>query len=148
MLSAIKATVKGGVGKLRERPQQRGIARGRAWPALRRTTWRPDIRAAVIATSRVNLHRKLMALALKADLYPLAVNIDCVLYASSGPSPLDVLPYTPDGKSLAGGFRLGVSPGMVKHEGTRELLWAAQLMDAGTNPARLVKGPDAVWDGE
>lgn len=148
VLSAIKATVKGGVGKLRERPQQRGIARGAAWPALRRTTWNPHIRAMLIATANANNHRKIMALALKAGLYPLAVNVDCILYASSGPSPLDVLPYDGAGKPLPGGFRLGVSPGMVKHEGTRELMWAAQLMDQGRNPARLVKGPDAVWDGE
>ncbi|WP_328806822.1 telomere-associated protein Tap [Streptacidiphilus fuscans] len=148
VLSAIKATVKGGVGKLRERPQQRGTARGAAWPALRRTTWNPHIRATLIATANANNHRKIMNLALKAGLYPLAVNVDCVLYASSGSSPLDVLPHDQAGKPLPGGFRLGVSPGMVKHEGTRELVWAAQLLDEGRNPARLVKGPDALWDGE
>ncbi len=148
VLSAIKATVKGGVGKLRERPQQRGTARGTAWPALRRTTWNPHIRGTLIATANANNHRKIMNLALKADLYPLAVNVDCVLYASTGPSPLDVLPYDAAGKPLPGGFRLGVSPGMVKHEGTRELVWAAQLMDESRNPARLVKGGDAFWDGE
>jgi hypothetical protein len=73
---------------------------------------------------------------------------DCAVYASSGPSPLDFLPYDAAGKPLPGGFRLGVSPGMVKHEGTQELLWAAQLLDQGHNPARHIKGGDAVADGE
>jgi hypothetical protein len=50
-----------------------------------------------------------------------------------------VLPRTEDGKPLPGGFRLGVSPGMVKHEGTRPFLWAAELLDAGDNPARHIK---------
>ena len=59
VLAAIKATVKGGVGKLRERPQGRHYKQGERWPALERPTWRPDIRAAVISKARVNMHRKL-----------------------------------------------------------------------------------------
>ncbi|MFF7359153.1 hypothetical protein ACFZA1_42210 [Streptomyces filipinensis] len=46
-----------------------------------------------------------------------------VVYPSPGPSPLDVLPHTPEGKPLPGGFRLGISPGMVKHQGTQTVLW-------------------------
>ncbi|MFC1435569.1 helix-turn-helix domain-containing protein [Streptacidiphilus sp. N1-3] len=151
VLSAIKATVKGGIGKLRERPQGAKHKPGEPWPALRRPSWRPDIRAAVIASARVNMHRKIMALALKADLYPIAVLSDCAVYPSAGPSPLDFLPHAADGKPLPGGFRLGVSPGMVKHEGTQALLgWAVPLMDQGHNPARHIKGGghDAFLDGE
>ncbi|MFJ7208417.1 telomere-associated protein Tap [Streptomyces sp. NPDC098789] len=147
VLSAIKATVKGGIGKLRERPQGAGYRPGEAWPALERPTWRPDIRAAVISTARVNMHRKMRKLA-TADLYPVAVLSDCAVYLSNGPSPLDFLPRTPDGKPLPGGFRLGVSPGMVKHEGTQPLLWAVGLLDEGHNPARHIKGHDAAADGE
>ncbi|MEU4684925.1 telomere-associated protein Tap [Streptomyces xinghaiensis] len=139
VLSAVKATVKGGIGKLRERPQGRGHRPGQRWPALERPTWRPDIRAAVIASARVNMHRKMRKLAEGAGLYPVAVLSDCAVYLSDGPSPLDVLPRTPDGAPLPGGFRLGVNPGMVKHEGTRPLLWAAELLDAGHNPARHIK---------
>ncbi|MBA3654377.1 MAG: hypothetical protein H0W70_09310, partial [Actinobacteria bacterium] len=40
VLSAIKATVKGGVGKLRERPQGKHYNEGETWPALSRPTWR------------------------------------------------------------------------------------------------------------
>ncbi|MFD8145233.1 telomere-associated protein Tap [Streptomyces sp. NPDC059708] len=148
VLSAIKSTVKGGIGKLRERPQGAGYRSGEAWPALERPTWRPDIRAAVISTARVNMHRKMQKLATGAGLYPIAVLSDCAVYLSDGPGPLDFLPRTPEGKPLPGGFRLGVSPGMVKHEGTQPLLWAVQLLDEHLNPARHIKGHDAAADGE
>ncbi|MFF5448487.1 telomere-associated protein Tap [Streptomyces sp. NPDC012888] len=148
VLSAIKATVKGGIGKLRERPQGASYRPGEPWPALERPTWRPDIRAAVISTARVNMHRKMLKLANAADLHPIAVLSDCAVYLSDGPSPLDFLPRTPDGKPLPGGFRLGVSPGMVKHEGTQSLLWAVGLLDEHHNPARHIKGHDAAADGE
>lgn len=155
VLSAIKSTVKGGIGKLRERPQGTSYTFGERWPALERPTWRPDIRAAVIAAARVNMHRKLLKTALAAQqapapaghlmlaedaLIPVALLSDCAVYLSDGPSPLDVLPHTADGKPAPGTFRLGVSPGMVKHEGTQELLWAVQLLDEGLNPARHIKG--------
>ncbi|MGW1775831.1 telomere-associated protein Tap [Streptomyces sp. NPDC002104] len=148
VLSAIKSTVKGGIGKLRERPQGAGYRPGESWPALERPTWRPDIRAAVISTARVNMHRKMQKIATAADLHPIAVLSDCAVYLSDGPSPLDFLPRTPEGKPLPGGFRLGVSPGMVKHEGTQPLLWAVQLLDERHNPARHIKGHDAAADGE
>ncbi|MFG2753586.1 telomere-associated protein Tap [Streptomyces xanthophaeus] len=148
VLSAIKSTVKGGIGKLRERPQGSGYRPGEPWPALERPTWRPDIRAAVIATARVNMHRKMQKLAATAGLHPIAVLSDCAVYLSDGPSPLDFLPRTPEGKPLPGGFRLGVSPGMVKHEGTQPLLWAVQMLDERHNPARHIKGHDAAADGE
>jgi hypothetical protein len=61
---------------------------------------------------------------------------------------LDFLPHTPDGRPLPGGFRLGVSPGMVKHEGTQDLMWAVKMLDQGHNPARHIKGTDAAADGE
>ncbi|MFG2562831.1 telomere-associated protein Tap [Streptomyces sp. NPDC048496] len=163
VLSAIKSTVKGGIGKLRERPQGTGYKFGERWPALERSTWRPDIRAAVISAARVNMHRKVVKTALAAQsapapaghlmlgedsLLPIALLSDCAVYLSDGPSPLDVLPHTADGKPAPGTFRLGVSPGMVKHEGTQELLWAVRMLDEGHNPARHIKGTDAAIDGE
>ncbi|MGW3661049.1 telomere-associated protein Tap [Streptomyces sp. NPDC005151] len=163
VLSAIKSTVKGGIGKLRERPQGTGYKFGERWPALERSTWRPDIRAAVISAARINMHRKVVKTALATQtapapaghlmlgedaLLPIALLSDCAVYLSDGPSPLDVLPHTADGKPAPGTFRLGVSPGMVKHEGTQELLWAVQMLDEGHNPARHIKGTDAAIDGE
>ncbi|MGW7007774.1 telomere-associated protein Tap [Streptomyces sp. NPDC054933] len=146
VLSAIKSTVKGGIGKLRERPQGRHYTDGDRWPALERPTWRPDIRAAVISKARVNMHRKMLNTAKATGQYPLAVLSDCVVYASGGPSPLDFLPRTPDGKPLPGSFRLGPTPGLAKLEGVQEMAWAVDLMEQGYNPARHVKGGDAVMD--
>ncbi|MFF4704588.1 telomere-associated protein Tap [Streptomyces sp. NPDC001288] len=146
VLSAIKATVKGGIGKLRERPQGRHYTDGERWPALQRPTWRPDIRAAVISKARVNMHRKLRNMAAMTGLYPLAVLSDCVVYPSPGASPLDFLPYAASGNPQPGGFRLGASPGLAKLEGVQPMLWAVDLMEKDLNPARHIKGGDAVLD--
>ncbi|OKJ92680.1 transcriptional regulator [Streptomyces sp. CB03234] len=146
VLSAIKATVKGGVGKLRERPQGKNYKDGERWPALERPTWRPDIRAAVISKARVNMHRKLTNMAKMTGLYPLAVLSDCVVYPSPGDSPLAFLPYAASGKPQPGGFRLGPTPGLAKLEGVQSMLWAVDLMEQGLNPARHIKGGDAVFD--
>ncbi|MFH9984090.1 telomere-associated protein Tap [Streptomyces luteogriseus] len=146
VLAAIKATVKGGIGKLRERPQGKKYKEGEPWPALQRPTWRPDIRAAVISKARVNMHRKLRNMATMTGLYPLAVLSDCVVYPSPGASPLDFLPYAASGKPQPGGFRLGPTPGLAKLEGVQSMLWAVDLMEQGYNPARHIKGGDAVLD--
>ncbi|MEV3875162.1 helix-turn-helix transcriptional regulator [Streptomyces sp. NPDC049906] len=146
VLAAIKATVKGGVGKLRERPQGRNYKDGDRWPALERPTWRPDIRAAVISKARVNMHRKLGNMAKMTGLFPLAVLSDCVVYPSPGDSPLAFLPYAASGKPQPGGFRLGPTPGLAKLEGAQSMLWAVDLMEQGLNPARHIKGGDAVFD--
>jgi transcriptional regulator with XRE-family HTH domain len=165
VLSAIKSTVKGGIGKLRERPQGAKYRPGERWPALERPTWRPDIRAAVISAARANMHRKLLKTALATQaapaptgslvfgqdaLLPIALLSDCAVYPAIGPSPLDVLPYDTAGKPAPGTFRLGVSPGMVKHEGTQPLFWAVELMEQQHNPARHIKGDghDAADEGE
>ena len=163
VLSAIKSTVKGGIGKLRERPQGTKYRPGEPWPALERPTWRPDIRAAVISAARVNMHRKLVKTALATQagpaptgavvfdqdaLLPIALLSDCAVYPAAGPSPLDILPYDAAGKPAPGTFRLGVSPGMVKHEGTQPLFWAVELLEAQHNPARHIKGGDAADEGE
>ncbi|WP_399133780.1 telomere-associated protein Tap [Streptomyces sp. Li-HN-5-11] len=122
VLSAIKATVKGGIGKLRERPQGRHYRDGERWPALERPTWRPDIRAAVISKARVNMHRKMLNTAKATGRYPLAVLSDCVVYASGEPTPLGFLPLTGDGHVLPGSFRLGATPGLAKTEGVQPLI--------------------------
>ncbi|GHB28274.1 MULTISPECIES: telomere-associated protein Tap [Streptomyces] len=141
VLSAVKATVKGGIGKLRERPRGEGWKPGEPWRALSRPTWRPDIRAAVISKTRINMHRKMAKHAAFTGQYPVAILSDCAVYTSDGPSPLDFLPYRQD-KPLPGGFRLGVSPGMVKHEGTQTVLWAEAVREEHgyeLNLARYIK---------
>ncbi|MFJ3043868.1 telomere-associated protein Tap [Streptomyces tendae] len=146
VLSAIKATVKGGIGKLFENPQGKGYKDGDPWPAMQRPTWRPDIRAAVISKARVNMHRKLNNMAKMTGLYPLAVLSDCVVYPAPSASPLDFLPYAESGKPKPGAFRLGPTPGLAKLEGVQSMLWAVDLMEQGLNPARHIKGGDAVLD--
>ena len=76
------------------------------------------------------------------------MNPTAVASPAHGPSPLDVLPYDAAGLPAPGTFRLGVSPGMVKHEGTRPLYWAVELLEQGHNPARHIKGDDAGDEGE
>ncbi|MGR6998887.1 telomere-associated protein Tap [Yinghuangia aomiensis] len=153
VLSAIKATVKGGIGKLRERPQGRHYREGERWGALERPTWSPHIRAMVIAKARVNMHRKMAKTAQLTDRYPLAVLSDCAVYASPAPDPLGFLPLTgPDhalgaGHVVPGSFRLGATPGLAKLEGVQPLLQAIEWMEQGLNPARHIKGGDAVLDG-
>ncbi|MGV9354813.1 telomere-associated protein Tap [Streptomyces misionensis] len=142
VVSAIKATVKGGLGKLRERPRGEGWRPGEPWRALSRPTWRPDIRAAVISRTRINLHRKIVKHAAHTGQYPVAILSDCVVYASNGPSPLDFLPYR-EGKPLPGGFKLGINPGLVKHEGTQSVLWGEEVRERFDAPelnlARYIK---------
>ncbi|MEU1407986.1 helix-turn-helix transcriptional regulator [Streptomyces sp. NPDC005728] len=145
VVDAIKMTVKGGIGKLQEKARGGGWKPGQAWPALARPTWRPDIRATIISRARINMHRKMLHLAAATGRYPVAVLSDCAVYAADGPSPLHVLPYDADGKTVPGSFRLGVSPGMVKHEGTQSVLWGANVLEqlAGdghvANLARYIK---------
>ncbi|MFI7236931.1 telomere-associated protein Tap [Streptomyces cyaneofuscatus] len=145
VLDAVKMTVKGGIGKLQEKARGGGWVPGQAWPALARPTWRPDIRATVISRARINMHRKMTALAAATGRYPVAVLSDCAVYTADGPSPLDVLPYDKDGKTVPGSFRLGVSPGMVKHEGTQDVLWGVGVLeqlgaqDKVANLARYIK---------
>ncbi|MFE6687445.1 telomere-associated protein Tap [Streptomyces sp. NPDC057743] len=142
VVSAIKATVKGGLGKLRERPRGEGWRPGEPWRALSRPTWRPDIRAAVISRTRINMHRKIVKHAAFTGQYPVAILSDCAVYATEGSSPLDFLPYR-DGKPLPGGFKLGVNPGLVKHEGTQTVLWGEEVRDRFDAPelnlARYIK---------
>ncbi|MER7720038.1 helix-turn-helix transcriptional regulator [Streptomyces flaveolus] len=143
VVSAIKATVKGGLDKLRERPRGKGRRPGQPWRALSRPTWRPDIRAAVISRTRTNLHRKIVTHAAATGQYPLAILSDRVVYAADGDSPLDFLPHR-DGKPLSGGFELGVSPGLARHEGTQTVLWGEEVRERFNAPdlnlARYVAG--------
>ncbi|MET9662758.1 hypothetical protein [Streptomyces sp. NPDC006510] len=148
--TAIKATAKGAIGKLRQRSRGQ-VPYYEPYPALERWTWRPDIRAAVLASQRTGLHRKLMKTVAAADLYPVAIGTDAIVYPSSGPSPLDVLPHTPEGKPAPGTFRLGVSPGMVKWQGTQTVLWAeAQFEERGGvfNISNLIKTDQSAGEGE
>ncbi|MEU5958245.1 XRE family transcriptional regulator [Streptomyces sp. NPDC047525] len=139
LVNAIKSTAKSGIGKLRQRPNiGLNYVFGEPWPALHRKTWRPDIRAMILSKARINMHRKMSNLATTADRYPLAVNTDCVIYAADDLSPLPVL-LDPDGQPIRGGFRLGVNPGSVKHQGSQTMAWALDLLADDVNIANEIK---------
>ncbi|MGW7313143.1 telomere-associated protein Tap [Streptomyces sp. NPDC054865] len=138
VVAAVKATVKGGIGKLRERPRGEGWKPGQPWRALSRPTWRPDIRAAVISRTRINMHRKILKHAAFTGQYPVAILSDCAVYAVDGTSPLDFLPYR-EGKPLPGGWKLGVNPGLVKHEGTQTVLWGEGVREQHGGDLNLVR---------
>ncbi|MFD9124318.1 telomere-associated protein Tap [Kitasatospora sp. NPDC059571] len=146
ILAAVKATAKGGVGKLRERPRGASYRPGQRWPALERPTWDPLNRALIIDTATVNQHRKIRRHAEATGRFPIAILSDCTVYPSPGPSALDLL-RGPDG-ALTTVWRLGISPGLCKHEGTQTMDWAMELIADDTNPGRHIKGGDAVAEGE
>ncbi|MFD9592058.1 telomere-associated protein Tap [Kitasatospora sp. NPDC059973] len=137
VLTAIKQTAKGAIGKMRERPRGHGYKPGERWAALDRPTWDPLMRALVIDTATVNLHRKLRRMAGDTGLHCFAILSDCAVFASPGPGALDVL-TKPDG-TLTTSLRLGVSPGLVKFEGSRPMTEIAELLADDANPARHIK---------
>ncbi|MEU0837508.1 hypothetical protein [Streptomyces sp. NPDC005969] len=109
------------------------------------------------SNARVNMHCKLIKTAIASQastapvghlhfdedaLLPVGILSDAAVYLCDSESPAELLPHTPDGSHAPGTFRLGVSPGMVKHEGTRDLMWAVNLLDQGHNPANYIKPTD------
>ncbi|MFJ2194172.1 telomere-associated protein Tap [Kitasatospora sp. NPDC087861] len=137
VLTAIKQTAKGTIGKFRERPRGHGYKPGERWAALERPTWDPLMRALVIDTATINFHRKLRRMAGDTGLHAFAVLSDCAVFAAPGPGALDVL-TKPDG-TLTTSLRLGVSPGMVKFEGSRPMPEVLEMIADGANPARHMK---------
>ena len=156
LLQAIKATAKGGIGKMAERPQGREKREGRnaPWGALKRVTWSPHARFTVIASSNAGAHRKAVKTWNATGLTPLAVNADMWLYPSAFPTARAVVPRKADGSPLPGGWRLGPNPGYVKQEGVQSMEWylgrLAQNRADGkqNNPGRFLKGRDSFMDGE
>ncbi|WP_156724756.1 telomere-associated protein Tap [Streptomyces apocyni] len=139
LLSAIKATADGGIDRLHEDPIDRDREPHERWPALNRVTWRPDIRAAIIATARTELHRKMTSMA-NAGRYPVAVLSDRIVYPTTRPTPLDILP---DERPVPGSFTLSPRFGHVTLEGTHTMDWAHTLLARHINPAAGIKDPDA-----
>ncbi|GGW13586.1 hypothetical protein GCM10018980_16750 [Streptomyces capoamus] len=70
------------------------------------------------------------------------------MYAADGPSALDVLPYNADGKTVPGSFRLGISPGMVKHEGIQSMLLGADVLEQLAGDGRVANLARYIKTGE
>ncbi|MGW1208949.1 hypothetical protein ACWD5F_04840 [Streptomyces sp. NPDC002499] len=85
LVPVAEATAKRGIGKLRQRNRGQ-VPYYEPWPTLKREAWRPDIRTVVLANQRIGIHRKLMKTAAAADLYPVAIGTDAIVYPSVGPT--------------------------------------------------------------
>ncbi|MFD5110070.1 type II toxin-antitoxin system prevent-host-death family antitoxin [Streptomyces cinereoruber] len=135
VLKAIKQTIKGAIGKLRQGPQDYGRRAEGAharWSALERPDWRPDHRAAILARYRAVMNRKLINTARATGARPLAVNTDCIVFASP---TKDIMWLT----GHKGGFTIGPNPGHVKREGVQSMEWYLQVAGLNKNPASRVK---------
>lgn len=135
VLKAIKQTIKGAIGKLQQGPQDYGRrAEGThaRWSALDRPDWRPDHRAAILARYRSVMNRKLLNTARAIGARPLAVNTDCIVFAS----PSQDITWLTGHK---GGFTIGPNPGHVKREGVQSMEWYLQVAALNKNPASRVK---------
>ncbi|MEU5980274.1 type II toxin-antitoxin system prevent-host-death family antitoxin [Streptomyces sp. NPDC047315] len=146
VLKAIKQTIKGAIGKYRQGPQDYGRrAEGThaRWKALDRPDWRPDHRAAILARYRAVMNRKLINTARATGARPLAVNTDCIVFAS----PTEDIGWLTGHK---GGFTIGPNPGHVKAEGVQSMEWYLQVAALDKNPASRVKDgrTDAAWEGK
>lgn len=142
VLKAIKGMFKTGVGKFRERDHRtksRSREANSPWQALSRPEWRPDIRAAVIARSRVNLYRKIAATMESTGAVPLAIRTDSVTYASGTQDVLGLVGHK-------GGFTLGPNPGHVKAEPVHTMDWYMGWADQDINPAGKIKSLDKDGD--
>ncbi|WP_406073051.1 DnaB-like helicase C-terminal domain-containing protein [Streptomyces virginiae] len=146
VLKAIKQTVKGAIGKYRQGPHdygRRAEGLNARWSSLERPDWRPDHRAAILARYRSVMTRKLINTARATGARPLAVNTDCIVFASP----------TPDIGWLTGhkgGFTIGPNPGRVKLEGVQPMDWYLQVAEENKNPASRVKDgrTDAAFGGK
>ncbi|MEV7108959.1 DnaB-like helicase C-terminal domain-containing protein [Streptomyces atroolivaceus] len=135
VLKAIKQTIKGAIGKLQQGPQDYGRrAEGThaRWKTLERPDWRPDHRAAILARYRAVMNRKLLNTAKAIGARPLAVNTDCIVFAS----PTKDITWLTGHK---GGFTIGPNPGHVKSEGVQSMDWYLQVAALNKNPASRVK---------
>jgi hypothetical protein len=110
---------------------------------IRRTVnspWhRSDIRAYVLSSARTMANHRYRKTYRANGRAPFAISHDRAVYASDGPSPLDLIPAGPDGGPLKGAVRLGVRPGSMKPEGVAPLAdLLTRAAETGRNPADLV----------
>lgn len=109
VLAEVKAAYTMGVGMLGKPP-----AKGKPRPWW----YRPDWRHVVQAEARSNLTRKLHA-AGEAGRHPLAIAVDCVLYASNEADPVAACPAA---------FRVGTGLGQFKVAGSAPMADVVELL--------------------
>ncbi|MFD2623863.1 hypothetical protein, partial [Streptomyces chumphonensis] len=131
-----KQVYKGGIGKWADSARHLD---DETWHQKVACDWsyRPELRFHIIAAARIAAHRRMRKTLLKTGRAPFAVNVDSYLYATSAPTPLELLTPPEGGKPVAGVLRLGIAPGSSKHEASIPLTAALELMEAGEHPGRL-----------
>ncbi|MFF9786321.1 hypothetical protein [Streptomyces nigrescens] len=140
-----KAIYKGGIGKWADSARHMD---DETWLENVVTDWsyRPEVRFHIIAAARIANHRRMRKTFKKTGRAPFAVNVDCYLYATEKPSPLELLTPPDNGKPVLGVLRLGIGPGQFKHESSIPMDAVHELMTNGEHPSRLTHhyGTDGV----
>ncbi|MFF4933184.1 hypothetical protein ACFY2H_30500 [Streptomyces griseofuscus] len=101
-------------------------------------SYRPELRYQIISAARIAGHRRMRKTYNKTGRAPFAANVDSYLYATTQPSPLELLTPVENGKPVAGVLRLGIAPGSSKHEASIPMNAVLEAMEAGQHPSRLV----------
>ncbi|MFJ4031517.1 telomere-associated protein Tap [Streptomyces griseoluteus] len=138
LLHALHTTAQDAFTALAQPPALSGQAAPARWPTPKEPTWRPDLRAAVIANARANLHRKL-ARTSRSGYRPLAVAGGHIVYATHTPHLTEIT------DSPHSDFRIGISPGHVLPVAVRPMHWYTARCEEGANPAQLLKDTCPSW---
>ncbi|WP_328687981.1 helix-turn-helix domain-containing protein [Streptomyces phaeochromogenes] len=138
LLHAIHATAEDAFTALAQPPTQPDQLAPASWTTPHLPTWRPDLRAAVAANARANLHRKL-ALTARDGYFPLAVAGDHVLYATHTPH-LSEITEQPNS-----GYTIGIAPGHVRPIAAHPMDWLTDRCTEGVNAAQLLKDTCPSW---
>ncbi|MET9378823.1 helix-turn-helix transcriptional regulator [Streptomyces sp. NPDC002992] len=132
LLDAVDATAAHSISVLAQQPDDPDHIPGHPFDTPPIPTWRPDLRASLIANARANIHRKL-GMTARTGYFPLAVHQDHILFATHTPSILEII------NQSGSGFRLGISPGQVSPAGTRTMTWYLHHCAQQINPAQLLR---------
>jgi len=139
----VKGVYKAGIGRWAYRGDVIDSDDEWAEQVAARWWYRPEVRHTVIAAARVAAHRRMRRTLELTGLSPFAVNVDALMYASSEPSPLPLLPAPlPDGRPVPGALRLGAAPGSYKHESSIPMAAVLAAVDAELHPVRLIHDYD------
>ncbi|WLQ45639.1 hypothetical protein P8A22_38110 (plasmid) [Streptomyces laculatispora] len=138
LLNALDATAQDAFTILDQPPAQPDQARLTSWPTPDDPTWRPDLRAAVTANARANVHRKLSRTA-RDGHFPLAVAGGHILYATRTPDLTEIT------EAPSCDFRIGLSPGQIRPVAVRPMHWYQAQCTDNTNAARALKTSIASW---
>ncbi|MFE6699196.1 helix-turn-helix domain-containing protein [Streptomyces sp. NPDC057718] len=138
LLNALDATAQDAFTILDQPPAQPDQALLNNWTTPDDPTWRPDLRAAVTANARANVHRKLSRTARDGNI-PLAVADGHLLYATHTPDLTEIT------EAPSCEFRIGLSPGKIRPVAVRPMDWYQAQCTDHTNAARTLKNSCASW---